>query len=55
MRDYKVFFLSDGTANRGLEDLSPEDIKKATLATLRFAFAEVLSVDEVIEKIKEGI
>jgi len=55
MRDYKVFFLSDGTANRGLEDLSPEDIKKATLATLRFAFAQVLSVDEVIEKIKEGI
>ncbi len=55
MRDYKVFFLSDGTANRGFEDLSAEDIKKATLATLRFAFAQVLSVDEVIEKIKKGM
>ena len=52
MRDYKVFFLSDGTANHGLEDLSPGDVKKATLATLRFAFAQILSVDEVIEKIK---
>jgi len=52
MRDYKVFFLSDGTSNRGLGDLSAEDIKKAVLETMRFAFGQVLTVDEMIAKLE---
>jgi ureidoacrylate peracid hydrolase len=51
MRDYKVFFLSDGTGNRGLANLTPDQVKAATLATLEFAFAQVLTVDAMIEKI----
>jgi len=55
MRDYKVFFLSDGTTSRGLGDLSAEDIKKAVLETIRFAFGQVLTVDEMIAKVEVGI
>ena len=51
MRDYKVFFLSDGTANRGLANLSAAQVKAATLATLEFAFAQVITVDGIISKI----
>jgi hypothetical protein len=54
MRDYKVFFLSDGTGNRGLGGLAPEAIKAAVLATLEFAFARVITVDGMIEKIEAG-
>ncbi|MDX2222801.1 MAG: isochorismatase family cysteine hydrolase [Rhodospirillaceae bacterium] len=53
-RDYKVFFLSDGTGNRGLAGLTPEQIKAAVLATLEFAFARVITVDGMIEKIEAG-
>lgn len=51
MHDYKVFFLSDGTGNRGLGDLTADQVKAATLATLEFAFAQVLTVDEMARKI----
>jgi len=53
-RDYKVFFLSDGTATFGLGGLSPEELQKATCATLGSLFAEVLSVDQMIGKIRAG-
>jgi len=53
-RDFRVFFLSDGTATFGIGDLSPEDIQKATCATLGFAFAQVLTVDQMIAKIRAG-
>lgn len=51
-RDYKVFFLSDGTGNHGMQGLSAEDIKAATLAAMRLAFGQVLTVDEAIAKIE---
>lgn len=53
-RDYKVFFLSDGTGNHGMQGLSAEEIKAATLAAIRLAFGQVLTVDEAIAKIEEG-
>lgn len=53
-RDYKVFFLSDGTGNHGMQGLSAEEIKAATLAAVRLAFGQVLTVDETIAKIHEG-
>ncbi|MGB1876919.1 MAG: cysteine hydrolase family protein [Rhodospirillaceae bacterium] len=53
-RDYKVFFLSDGTGNHGMQGLSAEEIKAATLAAVRLAFGQVLTVDEAIAKIEEG-
>ena len=51
VRDFRVFFLSDGTATFGIGDLSAEDIQRVTCATLGFAFAQVLSVDDMIGKI----
>src|SRR5690606_23728929 len=54
MRDYHVFFLSDGTETFPIGDLSSEDIKKATLATLGLAFAKIVSVDEMIALIRRS-
>ena len=54
-RDYKVFFLSDGTGNHGMQGLSAEEIKVATLAAVRLAFGQVLTVDEAITKIRTGV
>lgn len=54
MRDYHVFFLSDGTETFPIGDLSSEDIKKATLATIGLAFAKVVSVDEMIGMIRRN-
>lgn len=53
-RDYRVFFLSDGTGNHGMQGLSAEDIKAATLAAIRLAFGQVLTVDDAIAKIEAG-
>lgn len=52
VRDFRVFFLSDGTATFGVGDLSAEEIQTATCATLGAFFAQVLSVDEMIGKIE---
>ena len=54
-RDFRVFFLSDGTATFGIGDLTAEDIQRATCATLGFAFAQVLSVDDMIAKIVASV
>jgi ureidoacrylate peracid hydrolase len=51
VRDFCVFFLSDGTATFDIGDLSGADLQKATCATLQFLFAQVLTTDEMIRKI----
>jgi nicotinamidase-related amidase len=51
VRDFRVFFLSDGTATFGIGDVSAAEMQKATCATLGFVFAQVLTVDEMIRKI----
>lgn len=50
-RDFRVLFLSDGTATNGATGLSPESVQAATLATLDDAFGQVISVDQAIQKI----
>jgi nicotinamidase-related amidase len=52
VRDFHVFFLSDGTATFGIGDISAAEMQKATCATLGFVFAQVLTVDEMIQKIE---
>jgi len=52
MRDFRVFFLSDGTTTAGVEGLTREEVQRASLATLRNNFAQILSVDEMIGKIE---
>ncbi len=52
VRDFRVFFLSDGTATFPIGDLSAEALQAATCATLGFGFAQVITVDEMIAKIE---
>jgi len=54
VRDFRVFFLSDGTSTYGIGDLSAEEIQRVTCATLGMVFAQVLSVAEMIRKIKNA-
>jgi ureidoacrylate peracid hydrolase len=50
-RDFRVFFLSDGTANSGTDELDAEEIQRATCATLARRFAQVLTIDEMTARI----
>ncbi len=52
VRDFRVFFLSDGTATAAMGGASAEELQKATCATLGFLFAQVLTVNEMICKIE---
>jgi ureidoacrylate peracid hydrolase len=55
VRDFRVFFLSDGTATSDMNGISREVLQKATLTTLGFAFAQVLTVDQMIDKIQRAV
>jgi len=57
-RDYKVIFLSDGTATRDYPDLgfgpvSAEELQKVVLTVLAMSFAQVSSIDQVIAEIEQ--
>lgn len=54
VRDFRVFFLSDGTATGGIGDLAAAELQRATVATLGLLFAQVVTVDEMIEKIQKA-
>jgi nicotinamidase-related amidase len=52
VRDFRVFFLSDGTATFDMDGVTAAELQRATLATLGSVFAHVISVDEMIEKLE---
>ena len=52
VRDFRVFFLSDGTATADMGTATAAELQKATCATLGFLFAEVLTVDDMVRKIE---
>jgi len=57
--EYKVIFLSDGTAARPYDDigfgaLSAEDVQRATCTVLASYFGEVATMGEVIARIKKA-
>ena len=54
VRDFRVFFLSDGTATFDIGTISAAELQRATCATLGLLFAQVLTVDNMIEKIPNG-
>lgn len=54
VRDFRVFFLSDGTATKAMGGASAAELQKATCATLGFLFGQVLTVDEMIAKIERA-
>ena len=47
-RDFRVLFLSDGTATTGSE---AEQFQKATLEIIDGLFGQVITIDEVLQKI----
>ena len=51
VRDFAVYFLSDGTATAAVGGATAAELQKATLATLGFLFARVLTVDETLTAI----
>jgi biuret amidohydrolase len=50
-RDFRVLFLSDGTATNGE---GAEEAQRATLEMMGSLFAEVLSLEEVLAKVMAG-
>jgi nicotinamidase-related amidase len=55
VRDFHVFFLSDGTATADMPGASAAELQKATLATLGLLFAQVLTVDEMTRKVRHAV
>jgi len=56
VREFRVLFLSDGTANFDLPDgglgaASAEDLQRTACAVMAFGFAEVASVGQVLNRI----
>ena len=50
-REFRVFFLSDGTATADMGEVPAAELQRASLGTLGFLFAQILTVEEMIEKI----
>jgi len=53
-RDFKVFFLSDGTATFDTSGVPAAEIQRGTLANIAAVFGEVLTIDQMIAKLKAG-
>jgi nicotinamidase-related amidase len=53
-RDFRVFFLRDGTATKDMLGVLADELQRATCASLGMVFAQVLTVDEVLDKIRHG-
>ena len=51
-REFRVFFLSDGTAAAAMGGVPAVELQRASLATLGFLFSQVLTVEEMIDKIE---
>jgi nicotinamidase-related amidase len=56
VREFRVLFLSNGTANFDLPDgglgaASAEELQRTACAVLAFGFAEVVTVDQVLSRI----
>ena len=51
MRDYRVFFMEDGTETFPIGDVTAEEIRRVVNATVGAAFANVLSVSEMINRL----
>jgi nicotinamidase-related amidase len=51
MRDFRVFFLSNGTSTVGINGVPRDELQKVTCAVLGTAFAQVLTVDQMIDKL----
>lgn len=53
-RDFRVFFLSDGTSTFAFGGMTKEEIERATCVNLAHCFAQVLTVDELTARIEKA-
>jgi nicotinamidase-related amidase len=53
-RQFRVFFLRDGTATKEMGGVSPSILQLATCATFSHLFGNVISVDEMVERIEKS-
>jgi len=53
-RDYRVVFLSDGTATKEMNGVPAAELQRATLASLGMVFARIATVDEVTTAMRIG-
>ena len=49
--DFRVFFVSVGTATKEMNGVPAEDLQRATVASLGMVFAQITTIDELMEKI----
>ncbi len=54
MRDYHVFFMNDATETFPIGNVSVDEIKRVTHATLGLLFANVISLNEMIARIEKA-
>jgi ureidoacrylate peracid hydrolase len=47
-RDFRVLFLSDGTATKEMNGVAAADLQRATCASLGMVFAKIATIDDVI-------
>ena len=50
--DFRVVFLSDGTATREMNGVSAQELQRATLASLSMVFTQLATVKEVTGQIQ---
>lgn len=51
-RDYRVLFLSDATATNDRGGVPAEDLQRAACASLSIVFAQVITTEELMQKIR---
>lgn len=49
--DFHVFFLSDGTATQDMQGVPADDLQRATCASLGQVFAQIATIDEMIDRV----
>lgn len=54
VRDFRVIFLSDGTATFGMGDVTADELQEATCATLGLVFARVATIANVLAQLERS-
>ena len=52
--DFRVVFLSDGTATKEMNGVPAADLHRATLANLGMVFAQIATVNDTIAKLRDA-
>jgi nicotinamidase-related amidase len=53
--DFRVVFLSDGTATKDMNGVSAQDLQRATVASIGMVFAQIATISEVSDKLRTSI